>query len=145
MDVPQTAILSIVDTELYAELQQFYAGQMQLLDAGHTEQWAHTFTDDGVFDVGGEQVRGAHHIAHAATRVAEQFAAADTARRHVVTMLTARRDQDAVATRCYALVLEITRGGEVVVKRSTVCTDILVRGETGWLVHHRRVTRDGLD
>ena len=35
--------------ELYAEVQQFYARQMQLLDARKLEAYADTFTDDAEF------------------------------------------------------------------------------------------------
>ena len=32
-------------TELYARVQQFYAGQMHLLDSGDTDKWAATFKE----------------------------------------------------------------------------------------------------
>lgn len=121
---------------------------MQLLDGSDTEGWAATFTPDGVFAAGGvpEPVRGRETIALAARAVADQFADAEIARRHWIGMLTVdRRDADTVDARCYAPVLEIPAGGEVIVRRSTVCDDVLVQGPDGWLVAYRTVTRDGLD
>ncbi|WP_234425673.1 nuclear transport factor 2 family protein, partial [Streptomyces kebangsaanensis] len=36
--------------EIQAEVQDFYARQMRLLDEGRAEEWAETFTEDGVFE-----------------------------------------------------------------------------------------------
>lgn len=137
-----------VDGGAYAQLQHFYARQMQLLDGGDTAAWARTFTLDGVFAAGGvpEPVAGRDAIAAAAGGVAAAFAAAGVQRRHWIGMLTVdRHGPDTATARCYALVLEIPVGGEVVVRRSTVCDDDLVREGGEWLVAHRVVTRDGLD
>ncbi|WP_217707203.1 nuclear transport factor 2 family protein [Nonomuraea rhodomycinica] len=130
----------------YAQAQHFYARQMQLLDAGSTDEWAATFTEDGVFEVGDSAVHGSQDIARAARKVADEFAAAGVQRRHWIGMLTVTPGDDGELTaRSYALVLEIPTGGEVVVRRSTVCTDRLVSSDGQWRVKHRRVTRDGLD
>ncbi|MBP2702963.1 nuclear transport factor 2 family protein [Microbispora sp. RL4-1S] len=131
--------------EDYVDAQHFYARQMQLLDAGSTDEWAGTFTDDGVFEVGDVAVRGSGDIAKAARETAGAFAAAGVTRRHWIGMLTVTPGPEGLTARSYALVLEIPRGGEVVVRRSTVCTDLLVRTGDRWRVKHRRVTRDGLD
>lgn len=133
------------DPNLYSEVQQFYTRQMQLLDAGRTAEWAGMFTEDGVFEVGATVVSGTHNIAQAARAVADEFAEAGITRRHWIGMLTVEPAAETVATRCYALVLEIPRCGEVVVRRSTVCEDTLAHSGTAWLVRHRRVTRDGMD
>lgn len=129
----------------YVEAQHFYARQMQLLDAGSTDEWAATFTEDGVFEVGGTAVHGSGEIAKAARKVADEFAAAKIVRRHWIGMLTVTPEGEGLTARSYALVLEIPDGGDVVVRRSTVCTDRLVRSDGGWRVRHRRVSRDGLD
>jgi 3-phenylpropionate/cinnamic acid dioxygenase small subunit len=133
---------------LHARIQHFYARQMQLLDAGDTAEWARTFTEDGVFEVGGmpEPARGREVIEKGARQTAEGFADAGVVRRHLITMLTVDPDDDGtLRARSYAVVLEIERGGEVTVRRSTVCEDDLVPSGETWLVRHRRVTRDGLD
>ncbi|MFE2690627.1 nuclear transport factor 2 family protein, partial [Streptomyces mirabilis] len=36
---------------LYAEIQQFYARHMHLLDSGATDEWAADFTEDASFSV----------------------------------------------------------------------------------------------
>jgi 3-phenylpropionate/cinnamic acid dioxygenase small subunit len=135
-------------SDLYHDVQHFYARQMQLLDAGATTEWAETFTPEGVFAAGGlpEPVRGRAAIAAGASQVASQYAQAGIRRRHWIGMLTVEsRDDGSVRARSYALVLEIPRGGDVITRRSTVCDDELVPSGGTWLVRHRRVIRDGLD
>ncbi|MFG3496469.1 nuclear transport factor 2 family protein [Streptomyces sp. NPDC047928] len=184
----ETPVTEPADSAVHAEVQRFYAHQMHLLDDGHAEDWARTFTDDGVFEVGTDAVRGAAGIARAARHTTDRFAADGIVRRHWIGMLavtTVRRagtvaaeengagddsgpgegngpadrngsgndsgsgnengPADEVVARSYALVLETPRGGDPVVRRSTVCTDTLVRADGVWRVRHRRVTRDGLD
>jgi 3-phenylpropionate/cinnamic acid dioxygenase small subunit len=133
---------------LYAQVQHFYARQMQLLDAGDTAAWALTFTSDGVFEAGGvpEPVRGRETIENAARATAAEFDRQGVTRRHQISMLAVDpADDGTVRARSYAVVLEIPRGGEVTVRRSTVCDDVLVPADGWWLVRHRKVTRDGLD
>jgi 3-phenylpropionate/cinnamic acid dioxygenase small subunit len=134
--------------DLHVRIQHFYARQMQLLDSGNTAEWARTFTEDGVFEVGGlpEPVQGREAIEKGARQTADGFAEAGITRRHLISMLTVDpQDDGTLHARSYAVVLEIARGGDVTVRRSTVCTDVLVLSGETWLVRHRRVTRDGLD
>ncbi|MEU7181097.1 MULTISPECIES: nuclear transport factor 2 family protein [Streptomyces] len=145
MDELTTDAASPNGSTLYLEIQQFYARQMHFLDDGHVEDWARTFTDDGVFEVDGNAVRGATDIVLAARRTTDQFAADGITRRHWIGMLNVTRDTDECSARSYALVLEIPRGGEAVIRRSTVCTDTLVREGDAWRVRYRRVSRDGLE
>ncbi|MEU5283456.1 nuclear transport factor 2 family protein [Streptomyces sp. NPDC020755] len=133
------------DPGIHLQVQQFYARQMQLLDDGKAEEWARTFTDDGVFQVGGEAVRGASDIARAARQTVDRFDADGITRRHWLGMLTVDGKEDEVGARSYAVVLETPRGGDPVLRRSTVCADLLVREAGEWRVRHRTVTRDGLD
>lgn len=134
-----------VDPSRYLGIQRFYAGQMQLLDSGLIDEWTATFAVDGVFEVGGQAARGRDQIGPAARKVAQEFAARNITRRHWLGMLTADQDGDVVRACCYALVLEIPQGGDVIVRRSTVCDDTLVESDGAWFVRHRTVTRDGLD
>jgi SnoaL-like domain len=134
-------------TELHSRVQLFYAEQMQLLDAGANDAWAATFAEDGVFAANGlpAPVRGRQNIAAAARATAAQLAAAGIAHRHWLGMLTVRPDTDGVVrTKCYALVIEIPRGGSATIHRSTICADVLVPAGDSWLVRHRSVTRDDL-
>ena len=134
-------------TDQYTSVQRFYADQMQLLDDGDTDAWAATFTDDGVFAGNGlpQAVRGRSAIAAAAQAAARQLAAAGRRHRHWIGMLTVRPDEDGgtVRARSYALVIEVTAGAAEI-HRSTVCEDVLVPAERGWLVRERYVTRDDL-
>jgi hypothetical protein len=133
---------------LYGQVQHFYARQTQLLDGGDTAAWARTFTPDGVFEAGGvpEPVRGRETIEKAARATAGEFERQQITRRHLITMLAVEPTTGGtVRARSYAVVLEIPRGGEVIVHRSTVCEDVLVRQQGGWLVQYRKVIRDGLD
>jgi 3-phenylpropionate/cinnamic acid dioxygenase small subunit len=134
-------------TELHNRLQLFYAEQMQLLDAGASDAWAATFAEDGVFAANGlpAPVRGRETIAAAARAAAVQRAEAGIVHRHWLGMLTVNPDDDGlVRTRCYALVIEIPRGGTATIHRSTVCTDVLVPAGDSWLVRDRSVTRDDI-
>ncbi|MFJ2865826.1 nuclear transport factor 2 family protein [Kitasatospora sp. NPDC087314] len=133
--------------ELYHQVQEFYAHQMQLLDDGRVDEWALTFTPDGVFaanahpepSTGREAISAAARKAHAA--MDEQ----GIRRRHWLGMVSVRESGPGSATaRCYALVIEIPRGGQAVVRLSTVCEDRLVLSEAGWQVQYRQVNRDDL-
>jgi hypothetical protein len=133
----------------YARLQRFYASQMQLLDAGRTQEWAATFTDDAIFEAGAlEPVKGREAIEAGAAAVAAKFVADGIARRHWIGMIAVDGDGsdngEGLAVRSYALVLEIPAGGTVNVSRSTVCHDVLAADGASWQVRHRKVTRDDL-
>lgn len=136
--------------DLYFQVQQFYAAQMQLLDEGRTDEWAGTFTEDGVFAANAhpEPAAGRAVIAEAAGKAAAAYAERGVQRRHWLGMVSVdpAPDQDgAVRASCYALVLETPRGERTAIACSTTCVDLLVRGEDGgWQVRDRRVTRDDL-
>ncbi|MFD0346153.1 nuclear transport factor 2 family protein [Kitasatospora aburaviensis] len=55
---------------LRADIEQFYARHMQLLDGGRAEEWAATFTEDGTFRLPGrpEPSRGRAELAEGARR-----------------------------------------------------------------------------
>jgi len=134
-------------THLYQEIQQFYAGQMQLLDSGAAEAWADTFTEDGVFAANANApVGGRSAIAAAARSTTDDLVARRIQRRHWLGMLHVQPvGVDEVKVSSYALILEIPSGGEVSARLSTTCDDTLVRGGNGgWLVRERRVVRDDL-
>ncbi len=136
------------ENALYTEIRQFYAYQMQLLDQRACEEWAATFTEDGVFAANGlpEPSKGRANIAAAATAARARLAEAGIEHRHWLDMLVVdQQDDGTVRTRSYALVIQIPRGGQPELHRSTVCEDVLVRAEDGsLLVRDRRVTRDDL-
>lgn len=133
--------------ELYQEVQQFYARQMHLLDAGQAEQWSETFTEDGVFAANAhpEPSVGRANIAAAVRRAVDDLAARRVVRRHWLGMLDVEAiTEDSARARSYALVIETPIGGSTDLRLSTTCEDLLVRHGDRWLVQERRVARDDL-
>ncbi|MFG2986916.1 nuclear transport factor 2 family protein [Streptomyces sp. NPDC048258] len=132
---------------LYAEIQQFYAHQMQLFDSFLAEPWAGTFTEEAVFDVPTlpRPVRGraglaacVRHNEEAARRTGERL-------RHWLGMLDVQpRPDGTVHTRAYALVYLTPPDGEPRVHRVCVMEDTLVRCRGHWRTAHRVVSRDDL-
>jgi 3-phenylpropionate/cinnamic acid dioxygenase small subunit len=134
--------------DLYQEVQQFYADQMRLLDDGAVAEWAQTFTEDGVFAANAhpEPIRGRVAIEAGARAAAEELARTGVRRRHWLGMVSVRpgTDDSSLAVDSYALVIATPRDGKPTLHASTSCVDDLVRDGDGWLVRHRRVTRDDL-
>ncbi|MBZ4319361.1 nuclear transport factor 2 family protein [Streptomyces huiliensis] len=132
---------------LYQQVQQFYAEQMHLLDTGRAEEWAETFTEDGVFAANAhpEPAAGRSVIAAAARKAVDDYVARGIQRRHWLGMVSVtERGDGEVAASCYALVVETGRGGRPELRASTSCDDVLVRRDGRWLVKDRQVRRDDL-
>ncbi|MFY4723613.1 nuclear transport factor 2 family protein [Streptomyces sp. LaBMicrA B280] len=132
---------------LYAQVQQFYAHQMQLLDLGECERWAATFTEDATFEVPTlpEPVAGRAALAAATGRTAAQLAASGIRHRHFIGMFDVGEQPDGtVHVRSYAIVYASPVGGAPQVHRVCVCDDVLVRVAGGLQVAARLVTRDDL-
>ncbi|WP_432147135.1 nuclear transport factor 2 family protein [Streptomyces sp. bgisy084] len=146
--MPHTGTAPLDTERLYSEVSHFYARQMQALDEGRTEDWAETFTEDGVFVLHGGHDRavGRTALAASSSKARASLAEQGIRHRHWLGMLTVEARADGtVAARCYALVVATPLGGPSVVHRSTVCEDVLVRDGSGaWLVKHRQVSRDDL-
>ncbi|MGP4012662.1 nuclear transport factor 2 family protein [Streptomyces sp. 4N124] len=131
----------------YAEVQWFYARQMQQLDLGKAESWAATFTEDAVFDVPTlpEPVTGRTGLVAAVRRARAQLAEAGERHRHVMGMVDVlERSDGALDVRSYTTVYASALGGASRVHRVCVCEDVLVRVDGALRVAHRRVTRDDL-
>lgn len=132
---------------LYAEIQQFYARHMQLLDSGAADEWAADFTEDASFSVPTlpAPVVGRDALAAAVWRTAETLAAADEQHRHWPGVFDVRPQRDgSVVVHSYTTVYASPRGGESRVHRVCTCTDVLVREGGRLLVRSREVTRDDL-
>ncbi|MGX1673426.1 nuclear transport factor 2 family protein [Streptomyces sp. NPDC055400] len=133
---------------LYAQVQQFYAHQMQLLDGAESQRWADTFTEDAVFDVPtlAEPVRGRPGLVAANRGAAARLAQAGERHRHFMGMFdVVERPDGALDVRSYTTVYASVIGGVSRVHRVCVCEDVLVRGTDGrLLVATRKVTRDDL-
>lgn len=148
MSFTSTSAAPATGATLQAEVQQFYARQMHLLDNGKADAWADTFTEDGVFAANAhpEPARGRETIRAAAARAAAQRAEEGLQVRHWLGMLDVRPQEDgSVVALSYALIVNTLLGGSPQVHLSTTCEDVLVRGEDGgWLVSRRQVRRDDL-
>ncbi|MFE0178690.1 nuclear transport factor 2 family protein [Streptomyces sp. NPDC059002] len=136
-----------VSADLYAHLQQFYARQMGLMDDGRPDEWAATFTDDGVFDEPNrlDPLRGRDAILASARERADRLAAEKLDFRHWLAMLDVQtQDDGTLRTRTYALAMRTPRGGSLDVFAHVVCHDHLVPVDGSWAVRHRRIDADGV-
>ncbi|WP_405783672.1 nuclear transport factor 2 family protein [Streptomyces sp. NBC_00859] len=132
---------------LYAEIQQFYAHQMQLFDRHDSERWAATFTNGAVFVLPAldAPVCGRAALAASVRGNRERQERDGTQLRHWIGMLDVDVRPDGTLRTCaYALVYATPRGGTPVVSRVFVMRDELVGRCGAWHVRHRVVSRDGL-
>jgi actinorhodin biosynthesis protein ActVIA len=135
---------------LYTQVQQFYARQVALLDDLRAEEFAATFTEDGVFAPSptAPPVQGRTAIA-AALRAAHErkFGTEQVRRRHWHTMLRVDPGPDGTLHTHYYMLVAVTRPGDPapVIGPSAVVEDVLVDDGTGTLLtRERRVTPDHL-
>ncbi|MET8578116.1 nuclear transport factor 2 family protein [Streptomyces sp. NPDC005012] len=138
-----------VDAALYAQVQHFYARQVGFLDDLRAEEFAATFTPDGVLRPSptGPAAVGRPEIA-AALRAAHErrFGTEPVRRRHWYSMLRVdHRPDGALDARCYSTVL-VTRPWDPapVAGPSSVVQDVLVLRDGELLTKDRRVTPDHL-
>jgi len=141
---------SIITTrsDFYAEVQQFYARQMQTLDSGKLEAYADTFTEDGEFrhTPGREPARTRAGIIRDLYAVHQRFADDPQQRRHLFTMMNLDLQVDgSIRSTVYALVITTRPGGKPELVRSCVVHDVLVREDGGLRNRSRMVEHDGLD
>ncbi|OLR89598.1 nuclear transport factor 2 family protein [Actinokineospora bangkokensis] len=148
MTIAQTAptALELSYGELYARVQHFYAHHMHLLDSGAAEQWAATFTEDGVFapPSAPEPIAGRRALAEGAREAKQRLDEIGEQHRHVLVSLALDpADADGVLTaRTYAQVIATPRGGAPRLDMMCVTHDQLVVRDGEVLLRHRRVTRD---
>ncbi|MFJ8802955.1 nuclear transport factor 2 family protein [Streptomyces sp. NPDC102487] len=137
---------------LYAQVQQFYAHQMRILDAdadadGGEERWAATFTEDAVVELPllPAPLRARAGLTHYARAAADRRRRAGSRLHHWVGMLDVRpRPDGTLLTRCSALAHATPPGATSKVLYVCVMEDVLVRTHGTWRTAHRRITRDDL-
>jgi hypothetical protein len=138
---------SSIPAEDYAEILDFYARHVRLLDNYRAEEFADQFTEDAVFgqNVKPEPKRGRDAIATSMRRGMDRLAERGVVRRHWFGMVSAEpADDGAVRTSYYAVVFETPPGGGTPsVYLSTTAEDVLVRESGRWLVRSRNVVHDG--
>jgi actinorhodin biosynthesis protein ActVIA len=136
-----------VSTDLYAEVLQFYARQMQALDDGDFPAYAGTFTEDGVFahSPGMPPARTRAGIAAELTEFhRRRFAASPVQRRHWFNhVVLDARDDGSLESTAYVLVLTVRPGEkQPEIGPSCVVHDVLVRDDDGLRMRSRRVDHD---
>jgi len=147
MPIPNPPAAARADTGLHTEVQQFYARQMHFLDGGDIEEWAGTFTEDGVFAANAQPTpqRGRAAITEGARAARTKLAERGIQRRHWLGMLDVEELPDeTISARSYAIVLAVPYGGQTAVELSCTCSDILVREDGQLRVRRREVSRDDL-
>jgi len=134
----------ISSTNLYAEVQQFYAMQMQRLDRRDIEGYAATFTEDAEFF----HTPG-HPASHTRANILsdlhefhKQFPP-DLQRRHWFNMVNLElQDDGSIKSTTYCLVIKILPEQKPEIAPSCVVNDILVRVNGELLTQYRRVDHD---
>ncbi|WP_019608975.1 nuclear transport factor 2 family protein [Nocardiopsis sp. CNS-639] len=134
-----------MDGSLITGIHQLYARQSHLIDGGHADAWARTFTPDGEFHsptypapvVGRDRLRAfAEDFAHAAREAGE-------VRRHVVTNLFVESaDTTQAQVSAYLQVIGTRVTGDTAILRFTTVSDRLVRDGQDWRIARRDVRRD---
>ncbi|GAB1644489.1 nuclear transport factor 2 family protein [Krasilnikovia sp. MM14-A1259] len=133
-------------TDLYVEVQQFYARQMRQLDERKLEAYAETFTDDAEFGhtPGREPARTRAGIVADLREFHKKFENDPVQRRHWFNMIDLEpQDDGSMRSTCYALVVTTRTAGAPTIAPSCVVNDVIVRGEDGnLLLKSRRVDHD---
>ncbi|MEV7421606.1 MULTISPECIES: nuclear transport factor 2 family protein [unclassified Streptomyces] len=132
-------------TELYTQVQHFYARQMQALDTGRFEEYAGTFTEDGSF-------QHTPTVPPAVTRpgiVAElrsfntKYAGDPVRRRHWFNQIVLDpRPDGAIDSTVYAMIVRIRPGERPEIWPHCLLHDVLVEQEGEILMRSRVVTYD---
>jgi hypothetical protein len=135
-----------VSADIYAQVDQFYAIQMQALDDGDIAGWVETFTDDGVFASNGlaEPVAGREELTALGKSSVARLDAKGAIRRHFVfNVIVESSSDDTMRTTCYVPVFDTVDGVTSLTTSTVMCDELVVSGEAV-LVRHRTVTRDDL-
>jgi actinorhodin biosynthesis protein ActVIA len=134
-------------TDLYTEVQQFYAKQIHHLDGNEIAEFAATFTEDAEFSHSPDQApaRGRAGIAAVVRNFNKRFVNDPVIRRHWFNMLKVEsHDDETIRTIYYALVVTTRPGGQPVIAPSCVAHDVLIRQHGRLLTRSRRVDHDEL-
>lgn len=132
--------------EICAEVERFYARHVQLMDEGHAEETAATFTEDGTMVSPPKistPIAGRTALAAGLRANADQLRADGIRyRRCYSTIVVDVRADGSVFARSYVQVVKTERGKGTILHAMCVCEDVLVRTDGEWLVAERVVTRD---
>lgn len=134
-----------VSHELYSEVQQFYARQIQALDGGRWEEFVTTFTADGTFQHRRDRppARTRAGILAEVVRFHERFRDDPVHRRHWFNHLVLDpRPDGCIEATAYALVITTRPGGRPEIQPASVVLDELVREDGRLLTRSRRILHD---
>ncbi|TQM32785.1 nuclear transport factor 2 family protein [Nocardia bhagyanarayanae] len=132
-------------TELYAEVQQFYAEQMQRLDNRDIPGYADTFTEDAEFEhsPGIPPARTRAGIIADLVEFHKRFDTDPMQRRHWFNMINLQpQDDGTIVSTTYCLVVKIRPNSKPEIAPSCVVHDVLVRVDGALLTRSRRVVHD---
>lgn len=134
--------------QLYAEVQQFYARHIQLVDEGPADEAADTFAEDASMlspPKIAEPIVGRAALAAGLRRNLVASAQAGEVYRRCYTTMAVRPERDGrLHVRSYVQVYVTPHGGQPVLRVMCVCEDVLVRERGVLKVERRVVTRDDL-
>ncbi|HEY9476111.1 MAG TPA: nuclear transport factor 2 family protein [Mycobacteriales bacterium] len=134
-------------TDLYVEVLQFYARQMQLLDGGAFEAYAETFTEDGEFrhTPGRPAAVTRPGIVRDLHEFNRRFDNDPVVRRHWFNMIDLNPTDDGmIESTFYTLVVTVRPGARPDIAPSCTVHDLLSRQNGTLLVRSRRVEHDQL-
>ncbi|MFX0580893.1 nuclear transport factor 2 family protein [Nocardia nepalensis] len=132
-------------TELYAEVQQFYADQMQRLDNRDIPGYAETFTENAEFEhtPGRPPARTRAGIISDLVEFHKRFEADPMQRRHWFNMINLQpQDDGTIVSTAYCLVVKIRPNSKPEIAPSCVVHDVLVRVDGNLRTLSRRVAHD---
>ena len=132
-------------TELYAEVQQFYADQMQRLDNRDISGYAETFTEDAEFQHTPDRPPALTRAGIVSDLVEfhQRFEADPMQRRHWFNMINLQpQDDGSIVSTAYCLVVKVRPNSKPEIAPSCVVHDVLVRVEGNLLTRSRRVAHD---
>jgi actinorhodin biosynthesis protein ActVIA len=130
---------------LYARVQHFYAWQMQALDDRQFEEYANTFTPDGVFKHSPklEAAHGRAGIVKALVDFHHRFDNDPVQRRHWFNHVKLELLPDgSISSTVYVLVVTTRPGGKPEIAPSCVMRDVLMPDGDALYTRSRRVSHD---
>ncbi|MEU3416616.1 MULTISPECIES: nuclear transport factor 2 family protein [unclassified Streptomyces] len=136
-----------VSSDLYTQVQQFYAHQMQALDEGRLEEYTQTFTKDGSFQhsPGIAAAVGRDAILEELRSFLKKYQDDPTQRRHFFNQMVLEPQQDgSIRSTVYALIVRVRPNERPEVWPSTVVHDVIEVTDGEILLRSRSVSYDQL-
>ncbi|CAL9287111.1 nuclear transport factor 2 family protein [Streptomyces rubradiris] len=136
-----------VSSDLYTQVQHFYARQMQALDDGRLEEYTQTFTKDGSFQHSPDiaPAVGRDAILEELRSFLKKYQDNPTQRRHFFNQMVLEPQQDgSIRSTVYALIVRVRPNERPEVWPSTVVHDVIEVTDGEILLRSRSVSYDQL-